>query len=334
MSIVNVNAFCSSSIEIESQELLIIENDDQFIKMNQIILRRINIDVKRNEIDVMKKNKLHYFIKHVFDIRIQTFKFIDKLTFFQAELKISVFERNFLIFKLLANVQSCSFLIFVNVFEFYRNMYKSLIEVYLFSASLFIQERQKNQNNFVLILKSYEINFNIIFNCFRIDMKTLDRDCNLTVKRHKQFVWTSIIVYFDDMKQQQKSVECLEFKITYNCRFCDADKTNREDFNQDFILHECYHYEILNRRKKAFLITEKVKKQQFFTRHEMTLKASALADINSILNVVLNFSSNSAHSEYFELICRLYSKLDTLVLISIVFQEFNDVFQRFSFSFE
>ena len=34
LSIVNINAFCSSSTEIESQELLIIENNDQFIKMN------------------------------------------------------------------------------------------------------------------------------------------------------------------------------------------------------------------------------------------------------------------------------------------------------------
>ena len=66
----------------------------------------------------------------------------------------------------------------------------------------------------------------------------------------------------------------------------------------------------------------------------MTSKASVLVEINSILNVVLNFSSNSAHSEYFEMIRRLYSKLNTLVLTSIVFQEFNDVFQRFSFSFK
>ena len=153
------------------------------------------------------------------------------------------------------------FLIFVNVFEFYRNMYKSLTRVYLLSVFLSIQNHQKNQNNFMLILKSHEINFNIIFDCLRIDMKILDRDCDLIVKRHKQFVWIFIVVYLDDMKQQQKFAECLKFKIIYNCRFCDADKTNREDLNRDFVFHERYHYQVLNCRRKAFLIIEKMKKQ-------------------------------------------------------------------------
>jgi hypothetical protein len=48
----------------------------------------------------------------------------------------------------------------------------------------------------------------------------------------------------------------------------------------------------------------------------------------------MSFSFNFVHNEYYELIKRLYSTLEKIILISRKFKQFNDVFQNFSFSFE
>lgn len=71
---------------------------------------------------------------------------------------------------------------FIDVFKFYRNIYRNLTKIYVFSVGLIVQKRQKNHNNHVLIFEFYNANFNDIFDDFQIDIKTFDRDCVLKIK--------------------------------------------------------------------------------------------------------------------------------------------------------
>jgi hypothetical protein len=121
------------------------------------------------------------FIKHVFNTKINIFRICDQLCFLRDELELMIFDREFLTSQLNKKIQFCSFVIFVNVFDLYRNMYKFLIEMYALSTTLFHKERQKNINCFVLILNSHEINFKNIINFLRIETKILDRDCQFRI---------------------------------------------------------------------------------------------------------------------------------------------------------
>jgi hypothetical protein len=132
---------------------------------------------KKKTIDnSFKKSSSQMFIKHVFNTRINIFRICDQLCFLRNELEFMIFDREFLTSQLNKEIQFCFFVIFVNAFDLYHNMYKFLIEVYALSTTLFHKERQKNINYFVLILNSHEINFKniIIFLC--IEIKILDRD--------------------------------------------------------------------------------------------------------------------------------------------------------------
>ena len=124
----------------------------------------------------MQNSLMQTNIKYVFDINIKNMRFVDQLSFLRDELEILTFEKDFLFSQLFQDIQSCSFVLFVDVFELYRNMYKSLTEVYAMSVVLFSQERQKSTNSFVLILESHETNFRNVMIFLQTDMKISDDD--------------------------------------------------------------------------------------------------------------------------------------------------------------
>jgi hypothetical protein len=101
---------------------------------------------------------------------------VDQLCLLRDELKILTFDKNFLFSQLLQDIESCFFVLFVNVFDLYRNMYRSLIEVYAMSAVLSHKKRQKSTNSFVLTLKSHETDFRNIIIFIHTDMKISDDD--------------------------------------------------------------------------------------------------------------------------------------------------------------
>jgi hypothetical protein len=103
-------------------------------------------------------------------------RFVDQLCSLRDELKILTFDRNFLFSQLLQDIESCFFVLFVNVFDLYKNMYKSLIEVYAMSVVLSHKERQKSTNSFVLTLESHETDFKDIIIFIHTDMKIFDDD--------------------------------------------------------------------------------------------------------------------------------------------------------------
>jgi hypothetical protein len=79
---------------------------------------------------------------------------------------------------------------------------------------------------------------------------------------------------------------------------------------------------------------EIIRKKEFLIKQDLFWKFSVFENITSTLNVTMSFSSDSVHNEYYELIKRLYSIMKKNILTSQIFQQFNDVLQRFSFFFE
>ena len=108
-------------------------------------------------------------------------RFTDFFHSLRAELKISTFDREFLMFRLKKKIRSCPFVVFVNAFDLYKNMYRALIEIYIMPISLCYLKRQKSQNNFVFTLKFHDAMFKNIMTDFHIDIKVFDRDCQLQI---------------------------------------------------------------------------------------------------------------------------------------------------------
>lgn len=106
------------------------------------------------------------FIRYIYNIDTKFHRLIEQLFFVKEKLKIAVFEKKILISRLENQIKFFSLLFFVDVFKLYRNMYRNLIKIYVFSADLNVAKRQKNKNCHVFIFEPHEINFNDIINIF------------------------------------------------------------------------------------------------------------------------------------------------------------------------
>jgi hypothetical protein len=136
------------------------------------------------------------------------------------------------------------------------------------------------------------------------------------------------------MKQQQIFAEFLSSHVIYFCRFCDAESENKNDLYKDIVFHERYHHEISTLRKRSAMINDKFKKLIFLFNNDLKSESFAFQKLISILNLIMSCSSDFLHSEYFEIICKLFSFLYIKIFIIRVFVEFIKKCHDFSFSFD
>ena len=239
---------------------IFIENNDYWIKFEQIIFRFSQFVLHR--VEAKNQNQItDIWIESVFNAKFHTIRSTDLLYFLRTKLKITNFEKKILISQLQSGIQSCSFVVFIDAFDLYRNMYWTLIVVYALSAALCNFDRQKNQNSFVFTLNFHDASFKNIISDFRIEIKIFDHDCRLNLNEKQTWMWVSIVAFLNDMKQQQESAGFFESKTIKCCCFCDADKQNRKDLDRNIILNDRYHYQILKLRHEASKLGEIIKKK-------------------------------------------------------------------------
>jgi DNA-binding ferritin-like protein (Dps family) len=166
------------------------------------------------------------------------------------------------------------------------------------------------------------------------NMKIFDDDYQFRIKNIDKLIWIFVIVFLSDMKQQQESIDFFESRATKFCRFCNFDANNRKDLFRDTIANEKYHFEMKKLRRDILRLFEITKIKTSFVKNDLIAKSSIFEKIISTLNIIMSFFLDFVHSEYYELIKQLYSMLEKNILISTKFEQFNDVFQSFSFSSE
>ncbi len=114
-------------------------------------------DRERSEISFMNDR---YIIRCIFNIRKLMLRSINLLSSIREELKLTTFEHQYLIKSFQRD--KCillSLLCFIDAFELYCNMYRSLLEVYMIFASLTIIKKARRSNVFSLILSLHESDF-------------------------------------------------------------------------------------------------------------------------------------------------------------------------------
>jgi hypothetical protein len=76
------------------------------------------------------------------------------------------------------------------------------------------------------------------------------------------------------MKQQQIFAKFLSLRVTYFCRFCDAESENKNDLYKNIAFHKRYHHEILTLQEKNAMINDKFKRLTFHFSNDLRLNRS------------------------------------------------------------
>ena len=80
--------------------------------------------------------KTRFVMRNTYDIQIKSINSLQLYSFYRGELKLITYNRRRLIDFFRIFYIDISLLIFMNAFELYRNMYKSILGVYLIIAKL------------------------------------------------------------------------------------------------------------------------------------------------------------------------------------------------------
>ena len=108
------------------------------------------------------------------------------------------FKRKYII-KIFNNYISFLYLLFINNFKTYRNIYRALKGFYLIPIYLLYEKRYKIINIFILILNFYEIDIKIVTEAFNKSIKKINRDLKITINEKTEKLYLFNITFLDNI---------------------------------------------------------------------------------------------------------------------------------------
>ena len=190
---------------------------------------------------------------------------MNQLFALRSEFEIKYYDRNAIVKKLQIDVLFILYTLFIDNFEFYRNMYRSLCDIYLTFIILNLQKRQRIRNVYFITFEFHESKFNDVIRVLKIDFNALKQDYNLSINEIEQRVWAFILTFIENMKFQQEIVEFLNSTIKLSCRMYHINKITKNNMNYDVIYNDRYHHQIFHIRFKCVNMT-KTAREKFFVK--------------------------------------------------------------------
>jgi hypothetical protein len=217
----------------------------------------------------------------------------------RAQLELETYGRRYLVETF--HRQKClsiSYQLFIDGFGIYRNMYRSLMGIYLIPACLSADERARPSNVYPITLGPHGTNFSDVISSLTrltdldrgIDFRASDRD------RPGKLV-AFCLSFLGDMPQQQDNSGFKRPTAYHSCRRCLISESERGNLNYNIISNGRYHYQSLNLRRKGNTMNT-VKRDNFFKNHGLSHQETPLFKIAPCLNLDTFFPADPCHSEY------------------------------------
>ena len=311
-----------------SHDLILLKND--IVEFEFSIVERTSY---------MTIERIFEFVFQIFKIRrvynrdFQKFRFVNQFRALRKKFEMKYYDRKTLVKKFHVNVLFLLFTCFIDDFDFYRNMYRNLCDIYFTSTTLNLKKRQRTRNLYSIIFKFHDSKFNDVMRLMTEKFSMLKKNCFLMINEKKKQIWTFILIFTNDMKSQQKIANFFDFNAKFFCRICYANEKIKNDINYDIIDNERYHHQTFYVRSRVKSMT-KIFKEKFFDQYEMIFEFSTLQFLISILNIIVNRFENSTHNEFVDIVRKIISIFDKWIFISKVFELFIQRFRFFSFFFD
>ena len=194
---------------LQAKELVCIEDKFHYVlKENVVSIEpNVHLDYVFNDLDPIDPQIDRYdtfIIRRVYNTRTISLRPLNLSAPVRGELKIAQFGRQYLI-DTLTDSTSIPLLCFIDAFGLYRNMYRSLLEIYFIFAGLTVKERKRRSNVFSLTYGPYSSELKDICDALRPDIAALDRGLSVTINGEKQVVCAFIMAWLGDIPQQQNN---------------------------------------------------------------------------------------------------------------------------------
>lgn len=217
---------------ITPNEIVLIELSE-FLSEAHVLVQKLNIVLdysfsSRISSSFMIPSSLEQrFVRRIFDPRTSHIRPLNQSSPIRGELEITEYTRQYLIdnFDRRSTVISVPVLTFIDGFGLFRNMYRTLMGVYLIIAAFTFREHSRRSNVLLLTLSPHGSNFSDVVNALQA-LYHLDAGQVLQINNQDIFVCVYTLAYLGDMPQQQENSGCLSAKANLSCRFCFAKESD------------------------------------------------------------------------------------------------------------
>jgi hypothetical protein len=216
----------------------------------------------------------------------------------RGELEIATYGREYLV-ETLFNKRCISlpYQLFIDGFGLYRNMYRSLMGIYLIPACLSASERSKQSNVLPLTLGPHGSNFPDVISTLS-GLQQLDRGVEIDwIDGNKITIIAFCLAFIGDMPQQQDGAGFMRPTAKLSCRQCLVETKDRDQLEYDIAAKGRYHHQILHEREKASTMS-RTAQETHLRSLGMSSSQTPLFQIAPSLNLVSFFPSDPCHSEY------------------------------------
>lgn len=257
-----------------------------------------------------------------------------------SELKIQYYSRLYL--ETLDNYYSRNrrtislpFLLFIDRFGLYRNVYRSLIGFYCILVCISFYKRARRANVFPITLRPYRSNFATIVNAIgNRGLTDLDKGVEIQIDGKRVLLVAFTFAMIRDMPQQQKNSRMKTQKANLSCRICFIYVDERRDLDFDTFSDGRYYYTVMYIRQDiARRITQK-SRDDYTVLQGVDPSPDSIALQERIVlasDIIVTRLGDPVYSEYSSLSRMLYNLLIEGVLTLSAAKEYVSLLRIFPF---
>lgn len=210
---------------------------------------------------------------------------------------------------------------------------------YLQIAVLSFNDHMRCTNVFSLTLELHDSNFNDVVDALQ-NLRHFDQDVVLELLQSTR-ICIFALCFLEDMSQQQANAEFKTQRANKDCCMCLIFADAHADLEFNIVRQDRFYTYAMQQRRKLEIIHIKTKKKEFASKWDLAVEKSSLFKISSVLDIILIWSSDSAHSKYADLCKLLHQLLIEIILTSLASKfyaiilciwSFTSEFERIQFS--
>jgi hypothetical protein len=249
----------------------------------------------------------------------------------RGELEVKEYGREHLVKTFEANkCLSVPYQLFIDGFGLYRNMYRSIMGIYMIPACLTAVERAKETNMYPITLGPHGSNFHDVITALK-RLAVLESGINTTESGETRLV-AFCSAFLGDMPQQQDNSGFKRPTARRSCRNCFIKNTNRDDLDYNIQRMGRYHYHTLSIRDYIER-RPRGERDELLRDYGLSSQQTPLFTIAPSLHLDTFFPSDPCHSEYSGVSKLAHSLLVDTILSKKGQEEYAWQLQRFQFPF-
>lgn len=325
---------------MDTLELILVEDDDSLVMGVQSMIQshdlNVTLDYAFGSRVPGRSHRLEQqqFVRRIWNPLRNTLRPLNHSHPIRAELEISEFTREHFVKKFNEKTQnsviSFPLLTFIDGFGLYRNMYRSLMGVYMIPAAFSFQERNRRANVLPLTLGPHGSNFGDVINSMHA-LFTLDGGQILKINQQDVFVSVFTLAYTGDMPQQAENCGFLGPRATRSCRSCFVADTGRSNLDFDILTNGRFHHKSYRMRKNIGTLRTMKQKSDYCRDNGLDTESPPLVALSPALDLVLTRPSDPAHSEYAGISKQLHTLLINAILTKAGTAKYGAELRKFPF---